>query len=249
MSDFNPFSLTGKTILVTGASSGVGRQVAIECSKSGARIVLTARNEDRLKETLSRMDGDGHSLFSADLTKEEDVNALVASLPSLDGVVLCAGNGLLLPFVFNTRQKYDEVFNINFFAPAELLRQIVKRKKVAKDSSVVFVSSVGGVSVIDSGNSAYGTSKAALNALMKFCARELAPKGIRVNSINPGILETPMLYAGSNTQEQITMGTAYYPLKRYGKPEEVAWGIIYLLSDASAWVTGTSLMIDGGLSI
>ena len=246
---YNPFSLEGKNILVTGASSGIGRATAIECSKMGAKVILTARNEERLKETLSKMEGDGHQIVIAELTSSEELGNLVASINNVDGVVLCAGRGKLSPFKFNTRDKYDEVFNINYFAPVELLRMLLKKKKVNNNASVVFVSSIGGVMGYSVGNSIYGATKASIHSTMKYCAEELAPKGIRVNSVNPGMVNTPLIVAGSITDEQYKVDMERYPLKRYGEPEDVANGIIYLLSDASSWVTGHALVIDGGITI
>lgn len=247
--NFNPFSLCGKTILVTGASSGIGRETAIRCSKLGAKVIITARNEERLKETHSQMDGYGHELVIAELTNPEDLNNLVAQTHDLDGVVLCAGRAMTSPFAFNTRDKYDEVFNINYFAPVELLRLLVKKKKVNKNSSVVFVSSIGGVFGYSLGNSIYGATKASIHSTMKFCAKELAPKGIRVNSVCPGMVNTPLIGGGSISDEQYKADMERYPLKRYGEPEDIANGIIYLLSDASSWVTGHALVIDGGITI
>lgn len=249
ISHYNPFSLEGKTVLVTGASSGIGQETAIQCSKMGAKVIITARNEERLKETLSQMEGDNHKIKIADLTFQTDVNRLVEDIVSLDGLVLCAGKGMTLPFPFSTRDKYDEIFNVNFFAPIELLRLLIKKKKLEKDSSVVFVSSIGGVESFQFGNCVYGASKAAINSTMKFCARELAVKKIRVNSVNPGMVNTKLIQGGAISEEQHQLDMEKYPLKRYGKPEEVAWAIIYLLSDASAWVTGSSLVIDGGFML
>lgn len=246
---YNPYSLEGKTILVTGASSGIGRESAIECSKMGAKIIVTARNEERLKETLSQLEGEGHRMMLAELTHQEDVERLVGEVPALQGLVLCAGKGMTSPFPFSSRDKYDEVFNVNFFAPVELLRLLVKKKKLEKESSVVFVSSVGGNMSFNIGNGVYGASKAALTSTMKFCAKELATKKIRVNSVNPGMVNTKLIQGGAISEEQHKLDMEKYPLKRYGEPEEIAYGIIYLLSDASSWVTGHSLVIDGGLTI
>lgn len=245
----NPFSLEGKTILVTGASSGIGQETAIQCSKMGAKVIITARNEERLNETLSQMEGDGHRIVLAELTQQANLEKLVDAIDSLNGVVLCAGKGMTSPFPFSTKEKFDTVFEINFFAPVELLRLLVKKKKLAKESSVVFVSSVGGNFSFNVGNGVYGASKAALNSIMKFCAKELAPKKIRVNSVNPGMVNTKLIQGGTISEEQHQLDMEKYPLKRYGEPEEIAYGIIYLLSDASSWVTGHSLVIDGGLTI
>lgn len=246
---YNPFSLEGKTILITGASSGIGKETAIQCSKLGAKLIITARNEERLNKTLSLLDGEGHRVIIAELTNLLDVEQLINKIGSINGVVLCAGKGTTSPFPFSTRDKYEEVFNINFFAPIELLRLLVKKKKIIKDSSVVFVSSIGGVESFQFGNGVYGASKAALNSTMKFCAKELATKKIRVNSVNPGMVNTNLIQGGTITEEQHKLDMEKYPLRRYGEPIDIAHGIIYLLSDASSWVTGHSLVIDGGYTI
>ena len=246
---FNPFSLEGRTVLVTGASSGIGRTTAIECSRMGAHVVITGRDKVRLDEVLSELEGDGHRAIIADLTLEEQVQALLEQLPVVDGVVLCAGQGTVVPFKMADRKKQDPIFEINYFAPVELLRQLLKKKKLASPSSVVFVSSIGGVDSITIGNSIYGASKAALNSVMRFCALELAPKRIRVNSVCPGMVNTRLIKGGAVSDEQHQADMQKYPLKRYGEPEDIAHGIIYLLSEASSWVTGHSLVIDGGYTV
>lgn len=246
---FNPFSLEGRTVLVTGASSGIGRTTAIECSRMGAHVVITGRDKVRLDEVLSELDGDGHRAIIADLTLEEQVQALLEQLPVVDGVVLCAGQGTVMPFKMADRKKQDPIFEINYFAPVELLRQLLKKKKLANPSSVVFVSSIGGVDSITIGNSIYGASKAALNSAMRFSALELAPKRIRVNSVCPGMVNTRLIKGGAVSEEQHQADMQKYPLKRYGEPEDIAHGIIYLLSEASSWVTGHSLVIDGGYTV
>lgn len=247
--NYNPFSLEGKTILVTGASSGIGQATAIECSKMGAKVVITARNHERLNETFSLLEGEGHQMMIAELTKQEDIEQLVGEISTLHGVVLCAGKGMTSPFSYSTRDKYDEIFNVNFFAPIELLRLLVKKKKLEKETSVVFVSSIGGIGSFSLGNGVYGASKAAINSTMKFCARELATKKIRVNTVNPGMVNTKLIQGGAISEEQHKLDMEKYPLKRYGEPKDIAFGIIYLLSDASSWVTGLSLIIDGGVTI
>lgn len=248
--NYNPFSLQGKQILVTGASSGIGRETAIQCSKLGANLIITARSEERLKETLSMMDGEGHKMIIADLTNPIDVERLVGESDGLHGAVLCAGKGMTLPFPFSTKEKYDDIFSVNFYSPVELLRLLVKKKKLEKESSVVFVSSIGGVETFAVGNCVYGASKAAINSIMRFAAKELAPKKIRVNSVNPGMVNTHMIKPGTLSADQLkTDMELKYPLKRYGEPEDIALGIVYLLSDASSWITGHSLIIDGGRTI
>ena len=246
---YNPFSLSGKTILVTGASSGIGQATAIECSKLGAKLVITGRNAERLQETMNQLEGEGHQQVIAELTKADDVQHLVDEMPSLNGIVLCAGKGMTLPLNFATRDKFDSIFNVNFFAPVELLRVLLKKKKIEKAASVAFVSSIGGNWSFSLGNGVYGASKAAMNSTMKFLAKELAPKKIRVNTVNPGMVNTGLIQGGAISEEQHKLDMGKYPLKRYGEPIDIAHGIIYLLSDASSWVTGHSLVIDGGVTI
>lgn len=245
----NPYSLEGKTILVTGASSGIGRATAVECSKMGASVVITGRNRERLDETLSMLEGEGHISMAADLTADEELQALVEGCPILDGVALCAGMGMMVPVQFSARKKFMEVFDSNFLYPVELMRLLLKKKKVSSKGSIVAISSMGGTHFYTVGNGIYGASKAALDSFMKFAAREFAPKGIRVNTVLPAMIDTPLIHRGAVSDEEHEADAATYPLKRYGKPEEVAYAIIYLLSDAAAWVTGTSLVIDGGKSL
>lgn len=245
----NPFSLANKTILVTGASSGIGRAIAIECSKMSATVILTARNEVRLQETLSQMDGENHSVIVADLSKQSDLLNLVEKLPVLDGLVNCAGLTKTLPFQFTNAESLEEIMSVNFTAPTLISAQLVKEKKFKKNSSIVFISSISGTMCGWVGNSMYSASKGAVNGMMKNMALDLASKGIRVNSVNPGMVETHIFDAGTITAEQLEDDKKRYPLKRYGKPEEIAYAVIYLLSDASQWVTGSSLIIDGGYTL
>lgn len=246
---FNPFRLDEKTILITGASSGIGRATAIECSRLGASLVITGRNEERLAETLSLLESSGNKAMAADLTSENDLNHLAGSVESLDGLVMCAGKGAMLPVQFSTREKMLDVFDSNFLYPVELFRLLLKKKKLGRNSSVVAVASMGGTHFYTNGNGMYGASKAALDSYMKFCARELATKDIRVNTVLPAMIDTPLIHRGAVSDEDHRKDALTYPLKRYGKPEEVAYAIIYLLSDAAAWITGTSLVIDGGKSL
>lgn len=247
--NYNPFSLEGKTILVTGASSGIGQATAVECSKLGAKVIISARNADRLQETMNLLEGEGHGQLVAELTSQEDIENLVAQCPEINGVVLCAGVGLLLPLQFCDEAKFKEVFEINFFSPVELVRLLSKKKKLQKGGSVVFVSSIGGNDIFATGNAVYGTSKAAVNSVVRYYANELSSKKIRVNSVNPGRVNTKLIRSGKMSDEQEQSDIAKYPLKRYGEPHEIAHGIIYLLSDAASWVTGQSLVIDGGRTI
>lgn len=247
---YNPFSLEGKTVLVTGASSGIGRTTAIECSKMGASVIITARNEERLKATLESLStefGQTHQMVLADLSSEEGVNALVDELPHLDGVSLNAGIVKTLPVKFINKDDLTEVLNVNMMGPILLAQRLLKKKKITKGSSVVFTSSIGGVMISTVGNTMYGVSKGGLNAFMKGMALEMASIGIRSNSVNPGFVATNILSAGTISEEDLKKNVAAYPLGRFGKPEDIAYAIIYLLSDASSWVTGHTLVIDGGV--
>jgi len=246
--DYNPFSLQGKTILVTGASSGIGQATAVACTRMGADVIITGRDAERLQATNEMMGG-GKELLIADLTVRDDVERVVASLPHLDGAVLCAGNSTTLPLQFGTREKFDEMFDVNFFAPVELLRMMYKKKVLQKGASVVLIASIGGTHSFMPGNGVYGASKAALNSVMKYAAREYASRKVRVNSICPGMVDTPLIHRGTITEEQLAEDAKRYPLGRYGHPDDIANGAIYLLSDASAWLTGHDLVIDGGFSI
>lgn len=246
---YNPFSLEGKTVLVTGASSGIGRATAIVCAKLGAKLIITGRNEARLNETFAQLEGDGHRQILAELTNSEDVAALIQKCPTLEGLVLCAGCPMTLPMQFCTIDKYTEVFNTNFFSPVELLRLLVRGKKLAKGASVVYISSIGGVFVHATGSAVYGASKAALNSVMKSCARELGPKKIRVNSVAPGMTETPLIHRGIFTEEQLAENAGKLPLGRYCDPVDIAYGVAYLLSEAACSVTGHTLVIDCGATI
>jgi NAD(P)-dependent dehydrogenase (short-subunit alcohol dehydrogenase family) len=246
---YNPFSLQNKTIFVSGASSGIGKAIAIECSKMGAKLCISGRNSERLDKTFESLDGQGHIQLTADLTIEDEIARLAEKLPQLDGIVHCAGVGKPLPFQFSGKKVLDEVMEINFTSHALLSHYLLKNRKIAKGGSIVFISSISGVYVSSVGGSVYSASKGALNGLLKGMAIELAPKLIRVNSVNPGMIDTDIYSQGIITSEQLKEDIQRYPLKRFGKPEEVAHAVVYLLSDASAWTTGSSLLIDGGYTL
>lgn len=245
---YNPFTLGGKRILVTGASSGIGKAIAIESSKMRASIIITGRNEQRLKETYSLLEGHGHDLIVADLSIKEDLNRLHKELPVINGLVNCAGLTIPKPFKFVTDIDLKSVMDVNFEAPFMLTRSIVKSKKISKGGSIVFISSISGVKVSYVGGSIYSASKGAINGLSKSLAIELAPN-IRVNTIIPGMIDTNILSGGEISEQQLLEDIQHYPLKRYGTPKEVAFAAIYLLSDAASWITGSNLLIDGGYTL
>lgn len=246
---YNPFSLEGKTILITGASSGIGRATAIECSKLGARCVITGRNTERLQETLEMMDGSNHVQIVANLTNAESMEQLVAELPELDGLVNNAGIGYNKPMAFIKQSDLDAMFDTNTFAPVMLTKLIAKKKKLNKGASIVFTSSIAAMRET-MGNAVYSMTKSAITSFAKTCALELGDKGIRVNSVHPGMVETKLIHDGAVSEVDLQNDMQNnYPLKRYGRPDEIAWAIIYLLSDATAWVTGSQIVIDGGFHL
>ncbi|NWJ51777.1 MAG: SDR family oxidoreductase [Bacteroidetes bacterium] len=246
---FNPYSLSGKTILITGASSGIGKTTAIECAKLGAQVVITGRDLTRLRETYNILEGNGHLLLQADLTNNKDIDALLIGLPQLSGLVCNAGIFNPKLYSFTSIEEAEQVFKINFFSPFDLLRRILKQKKIERNSSIVFVSSIAGNTITSLGSSVYGASKSALNGLSKALALELAPKQIRVNTVMPGMIETPILAGSSISNDELEEDRKRYPLGRYGQTQDVAYAIIYLLSNASSWVTGTNILLDGGFTL
>ena len=246
---YNPFSLEGKTILVTGASSGIGQGVAVECSKMNARVIITGRNEERLKQTFDMLEGDGHMQIALDISNIEGVRQLVDSIPVIDGLLNNAGISSAKPISFITENELARLMNINLNAPIHLTNLLIKKKKIRKGGSIVFTSSIGRYMVAP-GNSMYAASKGALSAFMKGAALELATKQIRCNAILPGMIETPIMKGKESiSDEQWEANKQLYPMKRFGTPQEVAWLAVYLFSDASQFMTGSELVIDGGRSL
>jgi NAD(P)-dependent dehydrogenase (short-subunit alcohol dehydrogenase family) len=249
---YNPFSLEGKKILVTGASSGIGRTIAIECSKMGATLIITGRNIERLNDTFQSLEGSNHIQIIADLTNFENIASLVEQCPQLDGCVNNAGIARLLLVQFIKKNSIEDVFNTNAVAPILLTSMLAKGKKMKQNSSIIFISAVSGVYISSVGESLYSASKGAIHGFAKGAALDLASKGIRVNTVNPGLVPTNILGVASelfSEAEVLERRKGQYPLKRFGKPEDIAYGTIYLLSDASSWITGSSLLIDGGLTL
>ncbi|WP_455633064.1 SDR family NAD(P)-dependent oxidoreductase [Parabacteroides sp.] len=245
----NPFSLTGKTVLVTGASSGIGRATAIECSRLGARVIVTGRDEKRLRETFEYLEGEGHLSILADLAKAEDLDELVTQTPALDGLVNNAGMTEMVFTPFIKREKLEKILEINTIAPILLTQKLLRKKRLGKGGSIVFTGSISGTSVCVGGNALYSTSKGAIHGFMKNAALDLSIKGIRVNEVCPGMIDTHIMDDSSISSDMLEIEMSRYPMKRFGKPEEVAYGIIYLLSEASSFVTGTSIVIDGGFTL
>jgi len=249
MEFYNPFSLAGKTMLITGASSGIGRAIAIECAKMGAALAITGRNPERLDETYCVLSGNNHFQHPANLSNEEDIDKLVEVLPKLDGCVCNAGINRPLLAQYAERKDVFETFEINTFSVFLLIQKLLQHKKINKKASIVFTSSISGIYVSSVGGALYSASKGAIHGYLKGLALDLAGRGIRVNSVNPGMIDTQIFSENTITPEQLEEDKKRYPLKRFGKPEEVAYAAVYLLSDASEWVTGANLLIDGGYTL
>ena len=245
MTVFNPFSLEGKTILVTGASSGIGRGIAVTCSKMRATVIINGRNEVRLQETLSQMEGEGHVVAVGDLTDASSLLAVVENLPKLDGVVQCAGMGQRKPCKDLQLDDVNQVMDVNFKAPVMLQAELLRQKKINKGASIVFVASIASWSP-SFGNSVYSASKGAIISYANCLALELAPRKIRVNCISPAMVWTDLILADGTDEEQLKEDEQKYPLKRYGQPDDIANLAVYMLSDASSWMTGSNVKISGG---
>ncbi|GIU32421.1 SDR family NAD(P)-dependent oxidoreductase [Shewanella sp. MBTL60-007] len=245
--------LAGKTILVTGASSGLGKAIAIYFSTVGARVVLSGRNEERLLETLKDMSGSNHLYFIADLAKVESVqvmmDAVFANVGALDSVIHCAGIQKTLPLQALKEHQFDDIFNTNVKS-AQFIAKFLRKKgrHNSQGTSLVLLSSVAAVCG-EPAISSYSASKAALLGLSKSLAVELARQNIRVNCIAPGHVETEMAIEFSKqlTVEQRESILLKHPLG-LGKPEYIAQAAEFLASDKSSWITGTTIFVDGGYS-
>ena len=253
MEQFNPFSLAGKQILVTGASSGIGKGIALACAKMGATVIVTGRNVERLNETLNQMIDSTSSLqasvehkaISADLTKAEDIDRLVSELPKLDGLVQCAGVGSRVACKMMTQADIDHIMKPNLEAPVLLQAAILAKKKINKAASIVYIASRA-ANAPTVGNAIYSASKGAIISYAKCLALELAPRQIRVNCICPAMVWTDLIIQDGLTKEEMEEAQLKYPLKRYGQPEDIANLAIYMLSNASAWMTGSAVDLTGG---
>jgi NAD(P)-dependent dehydrogenase (short-subunit alcohol dehydrogenase family) len=247
-SSYNPYSLIGKKILVTGASSGIGRVTSIECSRLGAQVIAVGRNPERLKETMKMLTGDGHLSKELDLNNSDAVFSFITDIQKIDGIVFCAGIQKTCPTKYIVREELDGIFETNFFATINLNTLLLQKKKINTEASIVFVSSTAAGIVAEFGNAIYSASKGAISSFAKVLALELSPRKIRVNCVMPGMVRTPLIKNILVDEDQLKEDEKKYPLG-YGNPEDVAFAVIYLLSDASKWITGTNLLLDGGLTL
>lgn len=251
--DLTPFSLREKNILITGASSGIGRATAIACSRMGARVILNGRNTDALEETVRKITiGEGIDkplIVPADLSTDEGINKLVSECPNLDGIVSNAGIMKLTLAQFISAEEINRIHRVNLIAPMLLTKGLIRKRKINKNASIVFTSSAAGVFRVSPGNAIYASAKSGLDAYMRTLALELAGKGIRCNSVNPGMVETALLNSVQFSEEELEREKKNYPLGKFAKPEDVANTIIFLLSDASNCITGTAIKVDCGMTL
>jgi NAD(P)-dependent dehydrogenase (short-subunit alcohol dehydrogenase family) len=246
---FNPFSLEGKLILVTGASSGIGRQCAIDCNKMGARVIALGRDQDRLNSLMAEMEGENDS-FSFDLNDLHGIKTLIEMMVErhgkLDGFVHSAGVEVTNPIKLSKPEDFESLYRLNCLSAFEIVRNLCGIKTFNRGGSIVFISSITSL-IARKGLSAYAASKGALVSAAKVFALEMAPREIRVNAVLPGTVLTPMMQKAMDAmeEEQRNNRVEGFPLG-LGKPTDVSNACIYLLSDASRWVTGSSLVVDGG---
>jgi NAD(P)-dependent dehydrogenase (short-subunit alcohol dehydrogenase family) len=243
-----PFSLEGKRILVTGASSGIGRQIAISCSQMGAAVLGTGRDTSKLDETLGLLSGAGHLMVPADLTQASGRDSVLAAIDNpLEGIVHCAGISRLSPVRMMTEAHLLEIMAINVNAPMLLTQGLLKKQKIQNGGSILFISSIAAHIGVP-GVAGYSGSKAALIAMMRCLAMEVVKKKIRVNCLSPALVNSPLLEATAELVGSMEQEEKNYPLG-FGGPEDVANASVFFLAGASRWITGATLVMDGGLTI
>src|ERR1700752_2722925 len=243
-------NLNGKHILVTGASSGIGRQIAIDVSKLGACVTITGRNSDELKNTYNQLVGKNHNLIECDLTIADEIKKLSTQLKELDGITHCAGIVKPVPTKFINEQQIDEVFSINFKSVVLLNAQLLQQKKINNNASIVLISTISTIHPYF-GGAIYIASKAALEGYGKTLALELVSKKIRVNILQPALVKTAIYQSTIDTAfsaEEMQKYEKQYPLG-IGETEDVANAACYLLSEKSKWITGNCIPMDGGLTL
>lgn len=246
MTGANPFSLAGRTILVTGASSGIGAATASLCANMGARIIACGRDTARLDAVVASLAGSGHEAIVGDLTDPAARQALVDAAPSLDGCVFSAGAAQLAPVRMVTQRHLDQLFAVNYDAPVLLTQALLAKRKIASGASLVYVTAVA-EHVAPHATGIYSGAKAALTATVRTIAVEHAKQGVRANCVSPGYVATPML---DGLQNVMNTGdkAALAPLGMI-EPDDVAGAIAWLLAPASRWVSRTTLVIDAGLTL
>ncbi len=244
----NPFTLSNHRVLVTGASSGIGCATALACARMGATVIGSGRDSTRLKRTLDelqKISDSPHAVFSADLANPADRSAILTTLSEpLHGVVHCAGTSRLSPVRMMTERHLRELQVLNVEAPMLLTQAILKGNLIHANGSLVFIASIAAHIGVP-GVAAYSGTKAALIAMTRCLAMEVAKRGVRANCLSPGLVETPLT---DTVVSDMDGERKNYPLG-FGKPDDVANAVVFLLSNASRWITGTTIVMDGGLTV
>lgn len=247
MLNYNPFSLKGKVIMVTGASSGLGVSIAIESSRMGAELIITGRNQERLNKTFNLLDGANNKQIVADLMNAEEIDNLVENLPLLNGIAFNAGIAKVTPVKYISNKDIDSVFQTNIISSIQIVQKLLKQKKIAKGGSIVFISSISS-SRATVGNSLYAATKGGINSFAKVLALELVSRQITVNCIEPGFIKTAMIDDGIMTEDKLEEHYKSFPLRK-GLPTDISYACVYLMSDAASWITGSVFVIDGGFCL
>lgn len=248
---YNPFSLKGKNVLVTGAGSGIGRAISVAASKMGASVMMVDISDAGMQETFALMEKRDvhHQRFAVDLTDSDALGTLVEGVECIDGLVNCAGVSNTRPLQMIREEDFDKVISINTKAPIFLTNQLFKKKKLNRGASIVFISSLAGLYTFTPANGLYSLSKSALTSYAKSCAVEFAARGIRSNCVNPSMVNTRLKDNLVLSEEDYQKEIQKYPLRRFAEPEEVAHAVVFLLSDGASYITGHTLLVDGGRSL
>lgn len=243
------FGMKDRTILVTGASSGIGKHIALDLAKCGAKVFVSGRDQSRLQATLELLDGEGHQSMVCDITNEAQIDDLVERLPMLDGFVHCAGVLGICPISHVESDDLENQYRVNHLSAVLLSQKIIRHKLLLPEASVVFISSVSAHKP-SVGFGIYSASKAALEAFARVFALEVSGKGIRVNCVAPGMVHTPMFEYATDliSEETMTEHEKEYPLG-FANPQDVSPAVLFLLSKASQKITGVTITIDGGYSL
>lgn len=247
MTDLSQFR--NKTALITGSSSGIGKELALLLSKLGCRIILHGTDKVKLSKVNELLEGNQNHVLQLNFDTDLDFSSIINSLPNIDFFINCSGITHSTTIRNLNFDKAKQILQVNLFSPIFFLKELARLNKINSFGSVVFITSIAGKTRFSIGNLMYGLSKAAVEGFSLWCAKEMAVNQIRVNCVAPGLIETGFSNGTVITNEQYNSHAREYPLGRIGKPEDVTSVILFYLSDSSKWITGTSINVDGGISL